>query len=194
MSLLWLHAGLLLLVMGVFHHLFMRGLQEKALFGMAKVRDAFVMLLAQSQLTQDDPVFAHFYPRIQRILEQAPDLALDDIADAVFDLRFRGDHDHALRLAQQKLTQVHGLQEMAHPKVRAAVCQYDQAVALLMISHSRLLGLLTALGRLKAVQGLERQLTMARQSRIGFVVHNKRLLDRAQRTLEGVGDTLHNGV
>lgn len=135
-SLVIFHLVIFLVVVAVFYRLFINGARENARFKLYKVRDDLILLVAQKALREDDPVFLHFYTRINTLLRSAPNVGIDDIAEVMFTQKYRADLDKAMMDARKRIAKVHGDSLMSNPKVKEVALEYYQAVEYLMLTHS----------------------------------------------------------
>jgi hypothetical protein len=110
--------------------------RERACFALYAVRDEFVCLVAEGKLSEDSPVFRHFYGRINSYLSRVPNVGYDDLLQTLLRIKPSADLDSAMAVARKRIDTVKQSDDMQRPEVKRAVAQYFDAVARLMASHS----------------------------------------------------------
>jgi hypothetical protein len=143
----WLHAGVLLVALIVGYFMQVRIVRTRACFNLYRVRDRFVLLVAKDLLPQDSKVFVHYYGRINRLLQDAPNIGLDDVLAKAF-YHFRPEEfDQMLEIARRQADKMAADPLFQDPEVRAAVADYYAALRITMLAHSSMLRVAYLLSR-----------------------------------------------
>jgi hypothetical protein len=131
-----LHIAVFIIAFIVFYSLILRNARLRAKFRLYKIRDRLILLIAQDKLSEDNPVFVHFYNRVNSIIGQIPFIGIDDVLHAV--LLFDGSKDYrtAIERTQAKLEKLWKDPALENPEVRSVVKDYLSAVEYTIIVHS----------------------------------------------------------
>lgn len=137
-----LHGVIVAVVSIAAYVLHMRTMRLKAGFNLYRVRDRFVLLVANGVLPEDSRVFRHYYGRINGLLESAPNVGLDDILEAMFRKMKPGEFDQVLSKAREQARQMLADPIMQRADVRDVVADYYRAINLMILSHSSIVRVL----------------------------------------------------
>lgn len=139
MNVIAIHAALVGLTAGVAYIVYMRTMRMKACFDLYRVRDRFILLVAKDILPEDSRVFVHYCGRIDRLLEAAPNVGIDDMLASIFRHVPNGQFDQTLEHARVQAQRMLADPLMQNPDVRAAVADYYRAIRAMLLSHSSVL-------------------------------------------------------
>jgi hypothetical protein len=124
---------------GIFFAVLMNRLRRrKATYKLYEVRDNFVLLVARGELSEDSPVFKHFYKRINMLLQYAPNIGLDDALKSFLLQKNISSTDFASAIAKAKndSDKIMKSKELDNNCVAQAVRSYYQANKEMVLSHS----------------------------------------------------------
>lgn len=142
-----LHAGVIALALLVAYVLHLRNLRMKASFNLYRIRDKFVLLVATGVLPEDSRVFKHYYGRINNLLQEAPNVGLDNMLDTIFNKVRPGEFDRAVEKARDQAKKMHEDPLLQNVEVRAAVADYYSAISAMILAHSSMLRLVYILSK-----------------------------------------------
>lgn len=132
--------------------------KTKASFAMYAVRDKFVLLVANDILQESDPVFRHYYERINRVLSDKKSIGLDSMIKDILDHHSKVssvDINSAIIQAKRQADLVNKSPSMQNPEVKQAVKMYFDASKEMILAQSNLLKLFyLACTRWKELNGL----------------------------------------
>jgi len=137
LNIYYLHTIIFLLVVLFFYRKYVFAQREKYSFRMYKVRDDFVYLVASGEMTETDPVFSHFYKRINSILSMAPSVGIDDILHALFNNS--SNFDKSLAKVNKQIERINNSDTVKKEEVKLAIENYYYGVKCMMLSHSSIL-------------------------------------------------------
>lgn len=143
----WLHLFILLVIAGAAYVAHVRTLRLRACYGLYRVRDAFVLLVARGVLQEDSRVFQHYYGRISQLLDDAPNVGIDDMLETIFRRGAPADFDKTLARAANQAKKMASDPAMNEPAVRQAVADYYVAIRAVILSHSSVLKLAYVVSR-----------------------------------------------
>lgn len=141
LDLFWLHFIIVLGIVLVAYIMNVRTMRLRACYNMYRVRDAFVLLVAQDVIPESSEVFKHYYGNINRLLRDAPKVGLDDMLATIFQRVKGAEFDRALAVARDKAKRMASDPLMKNDQVRQVVADYYVALRGMMLSHSSLLKL-----------------------------------------------------
>ncbi len=113
--------------------------RRKSSFLLYKTRDDLVMLVAQGVLSEESPVFQHYYKRINFILREAPKVGFDDILDAVIKHRKSDDFDKNMKDAEDIAEKMSIAVEEEVVEVKRIIASFYFAQKQMLLSHSSLI-------------------------------------------------------
>lgn len=152
-----LHASILIGGMVIAYVVYMRTLRLQASFNLYRVRDAFVLLVAEERLTEEGVIFSNFYGRINALLAAAPQCGVDHILHSIFrDFGSAQEFAIMLKRARERDSELQSEPAMQEPPVRHAVSEYYRALRLMILSHSNVLRVLYLLFRIAMKFGWDR--------------------------------------
>jgi hypothetical protein len=138
LDIFWIHFIVLFVVFTGAYFMHLKTLRLRARFNLYRVRDRFVLLVADDVLSEDSRLFLHYYGRINRMLHDKPS-GIDDILHMVFHKFKDGDFSRILSQARKQAEKLAADPAAKHPDVRAAAADYYAAVEMLILSHSSIL-------------------------------------------------------
>lgn len=109
--------------------------RESASFDMYASRDEFVLLVAKGILKEDDPVFRHFYNRINDILLLAPNVGLQNVLETMLNSS-KADFEAKKARYERVVNDVLESESAKIPEVDRAIRNYYRSVVVMMQSHS----------------------------------------------------------
>ena len=107
---------------------------------MYAVRDELVFLVAQDKIQEHSRVFQYYYKRINILLQQAPNIGLDDMVNQLLISK----QNSKLDLEQTKLEveELLQLKELECEEIRAAIQDYYEVSKEMILAHSSYINLL----------------------------------------------------
>lgn len=114
--------------------------RTKATFAMYDARDKFIYLVSEGVIAESDPVFKHYYARINAVLIGAPEVGLDHIIGAMLKASAL-DHEKAMIRTNVKVRELSNCKSMEISDVKDAVRCYYSASRAMILSHSSVLKL-----------------------------------------------------
>ncbi|EHH2475277.1 hypothetical protein H8F06_11740 [Vibrio fluvialis] len=125
--------------------LFLYGLKRKAyqkqmMYKMYAVRDELVFLVAQDKIQENSRVFQYYYKRVNLLLQQAPNIGLDDMVNQLLSSRKNSKLD--LEQTKQEVEELLKLKELECEEVRAVVQDYYEVSKDMILAHSSYINLL----------------------------------------------------
>lgn len=118
------------------YHKFVDALRIKACFDLYAVRDELIYLVVTEKLTESNEVFQYYYGRVNKILECAPNVGIDDILYVLFRVKDGRDFDEIVKQAKEKVKKMQSDPVFNDPAVRAVVKAYYQGVHRMILAHS----------------------------------------------------------
>lgn len=131
-----LHVVAFFIAFLVYYSLILRSARLRAKFKLYEVRDNLVLLVAQGKLSEDSPVFVHFYNRVNNIIGEIPFIGLDDVLHAVLMFNGSKDYEAAIKKTQTKLEKLWKDPSLEDVAVRSVVKNYLSAVEYTIVVHS----------------------------------------------------------
>lgn len=132
------------IVLSLIVTLFMSSLKRKAyrkkmVFKMYAVRDDFILSVAKGQLTEDSKVFQYYYKRINLLLQEAPNIGVDDMIKKMMVLKKGGKSTAPnFEKAQKEAESILKQKELEIDEVRTAVKNYYLVSNDMIFAHSSL--------------------------------------------------------
>ena len=130
--------------------------QLKAQFKLFAVRDALVYLVAAGDIAEENPVFDHYYARLNGLLRQTPNVGIDDLLQAI--LNYKGDSkqfDKALETAEIQIERLKRDKAMSVPSVAETIAQYYEGIQFLILTHSNWAKIMVYLFRIPGMHAEE---------------------------------------
>lgn len=115
--------------------------KRAATYSLYAARDKFVLLVAEGVIAESDPVFEYYYPRINAILAEAPNIGINHVINAMLKSK-SSDIEKAIGIARAKAKEVNSSKSMEDARVKEAVRCYLEASKFMILSHSSLLKLI----------------------------------------------------
>lgn len=109
--------------------------RESASFDMYASRDEFVLLVAKGILKESDPVFQHYYNRINDMLLLAPNVGLQNVLEAMLNSS-KADFEAMKTRHERIANEVLASESAQIPEVDQAIRNYYKSVVAMMQSHS----------------------------------------------------------
>lgn len=131
-----LHVAVFIFAFLVFYSLILRSSRLRAKFKLYEIRDKLILLVAQEKLSEDNPIFVHFYHRVNSIIGDIPFIGLDDVLHAVLTFNGSKDYKNAIKKTEAKLERLLKDPSLENAEVRAVVRDYLSAVEYTIIVHS----------------------------------------------------------
>ena len=145
-----------------------------ASFSMYAARDQFVLLVANDVLKESDPVFRHYYERINIILSDKKSVGIDSLIKRMLGSRSKltlMDFDAAIKEAKKRADEVNKSPSMQKPEVKEAVKLYFDASKEMILTQSNLLKLFYILCvRRKELKGILEAIAPSNYKRATSVV------------------------
>lgn len=154
----WLHALVLSVVIVVAYLLQLRNVRLRARFDLYRVRDRFVLLVADDILDETSMVFTYFYKRVNRLLADDKPLGLDGVLFVLFKNRKNGDFERALANTFREAEKIAAAPDAQSEAVRAVIADFYTAVRGIIISHSSILRLIYRLSQFAVGIAIEKVL------------------------------------
>lgn len=139
LDIFWLHAAILAVISVVTYRMHLGTLRLRARFNLFRVRDKFVMLVADGHLDEENLLFRHYYNRINGLLHQDKHVGIDDILQLIFRKFKDGDFERIVEKSSRKAAMLAADPAAKNHDVCLAVADYYRAIELLILSHSSVL-------------------------------------------------------
>lgn len=133
-SALLIHAVIFLAFAVFFYSRLIRAQRLRSIYGLYKVRDDLVYLVASDVVAETDPVFTFYYKRVNAILSMAPNVGIDDILHNM--LTSGNDIERALAKAKKDVDRVLAHETAQKKEVSEIIERYYKGVKVMMLSHS----------------------------------------------------------
>lgn len=131
------HIAVILVALALALFVYMRSLRTKAKFDLYKVRDEFVYLVANGTLDEDGKVFQYYYPKINKMLQDAPMVGIDDLLYATFNhFNNMAEFRQSVDKARKKFDEFRKDPAFREGAVQQAASSYYSALQLMVLSHS----------------------------------------------------------
>lgn len=114
----------------------LRVVRKVASYQMYAVRDDLICLVATGKLKETDPVFEYYYTRVNRLLETAPNIGIDDALEAFLFLKTRRGLEESLSEVVRKAEQIRKEVEGRDPEVCAVIARYYESNKRMIVAHS----------------------------------------------------------
>lgn len=113
-----------------------RAIRKAASFQLYAVRDELICLVAEDKLDENGKIFQYYYKRINRILELAPNVGLDDSIEAFLYLKKNKDFEKSLAEANKRAEEMLELVKREDECVSNVIADYYSASKNMMLAHS----------------------------------------------------------
>ena len=126
----------------LFHHLKNISIRKAASYKLYAVRDELICLVAEGKLEEKGRIFQYYYKRINRLLELAPDVGLDNAIEAFLFLQNSKGFDQSLNEANRRADEMLELVQTEGKEVGDVIADYYAASKNMMLAHSSFLRLI----------------------------------------------------
>ena len=127
-----------LLFLALFHYLKNKVLRKSASYKLYAVRDELICLVAENKLSENSRIFQYYYKRVNLLLEQAPNVGLDDAMHSFLYLQSDSSFEQSLEEAERRANEMLGLIENETEEVSDIIANYYMASKCMILSHSSL--------------------------------------------------------
>lgn len=183
MSITLLHALIFLVISAIFYNLFLKATREKARFNLFKVRDNLIILVANEKMSETDPIFVHFYKRVNLLLQQTPKVGFDDIIEVLLLKSDPKEFDKNLNQARKKIAQINSDPALKNIEIRTVVKDYYDSVEFLMLTHSSWILVFYYLSKFVKISLSEKLVEFFGRKSGHIAVQSFRLIDDAGREI-----------
>jgi len=126
----------------LFRKLRNNAIQKAACYQLYSVRDELICLVAEDKLEENGRLFQYYYKRINRLLELAPDVGLDNAMEAFLFLQNSKGFEHSLEEANRRAGEMLNLAQNENEEVSEVIANYYSATKSVMLAHSSILRML----------------------------------------------------
>jgi hypothetical protein len=119
-----------------------KAIQKSACYKLYSVRDDLICLVAEGKLEENGRLFQYYYKRINRLLELAPDVGLDNAMEAFLFLQNSSGFEHSLKEANRRADEMLELAQKENEEVSEVIANYYLASKSVMLAHSSILRML----------------------------------------------------
>jgi hypothetical protein len=123
----------------VFVYLRTRLIRRTSTYTLYKVRSDLVLLVAKGILSEESPVFQHYYKRINFTLKEAPRVGFDDVLDVIIRHQKTGDFDKNMEIAEKTVKEMSTAVRTESDQVKTLIADYYIAQQKMLLSHSNFL-------------------------------------------------------
>lgn len=117
-------------------------IQKAACYQLYAVRDELICLVAEDKLEENGRLFQYYYKHINRLLELAPDVGLDNAMEAFLFLHNGKGFEHSLKEANRRADEMLDLAQSENEEVSEVIANYYSASKSVMLAHSSILRML----------------------------------------------------
>lgn len=183
MSATLLHAFIFLIVSIIFYSLFLKATREKARFNLFKVRDSLILLVANEKMIETDPIFLHFYKRVNLLLQKTPKVGVDDIIQVLLTKSDLKQFDKNLLQARKRIAEINSDPALNNIEIRSVVKNYYDSVEYLMLTHSSWILVFYYLSKFVKIGLSEKLVSFFGSTSGNIAVKSFRLIDDAGREI-----------
>lgn len=138
MDILIIYLSLGLLVAAFIHYLKNKAVQKSASYKLYAVRDELICLVAENKISENNRIFQYYYDRVNLLLEQAPNIGIDDAMNSFLFLQSSSSFEQSFKEAEKRATEMLGLVENETEEVSEVIANYYMASKCMILAHSSL--------------------------------------------------------
>ena len=113
-------------------------IRKSASYKLYTFRDELICLVAENKLSENSRIFEYYYKRVNLLLEQAPNVGLDDAMHSFLYLQNSSSFEQSLAEAERRANEMLGLVENETEEVSELIANYYMASKYMILAHSSL--------------------------------------------------------
>lgn len=128
--------------------------RKSASYKLYAVRDELICLVAENKLSENGRIFQYYYKRINILLEQAPNVGLDDAMHSFLYLNSSSSFEKSLEEAERRASEMLKLVEKESEEVSELIANYYMASKCMILAHSNIVRMIYILSVKYALNNL----------------------------------------